>query len=150
MKAINILLVEDNPTDLLLAREAINRCQNPIELHIAYDGQEALGFLEQHATTETSNSPSMVLLDLKLGGMDSLELLRHIRQNPKLRYLPVIIMSAQADWLEAKRFFAAGANSYLPKPMDLEEFQIIIQGLEMFWLESCVLPAHNYFALDVA
>lgn len=150
MKAVNILLVEDNPQDLLLAREAINSCQNNISLHAVENGHQALEFLEKKGAYQAAETPSMVLLDLSFPFMDSMELLCSIRMNPKLRYIPVLVMSAEADWQEAKRFYASGANSYLPKPTDFGEFTRIIQWMEMFWLEACVLPDQNYLAVDAA
>jgi two-component system response regulator len=150
MKAVTILLVEDNPTDLLLAREAINSCQNNISLHAVQNGQQALDFLEKKGVYRTVETPSIVLLDLMQPGTGSMDLLCTIRKNLKLRYIPVIVMSSQSDWQEARRYYASGANSYLPKPHDYNEFAKIIQGMEMFWLEACVLPAQNYFAVEAA
>lgn len=150
MKAVNILLVEDNPQDLLLAREAIKSCQNNISLHTVQNGQQALDFLEKKGVYQAAETPSIVLLDLKRSNMDSMDLLCTIRMNPKLRYIPVLVMSAQTDWREAKRYYASGANSYMPKPKDFDEFVRVIQWMEMFWLEACVLPAQNYYAIDAA
>lgn len=150
MKAHDILLVEDNQKDLLLAREAINSCQNNINLHAAHTIQQALDFLEKKGSYRGVKTPSLILLNLERSTMGSLELLRMIRRRPKLRYIPVLVMSDQTHWEESKRFFASGANSYLPKPNDFESFSKIMQWMEMFWLEACVLPAQNYFAVDAA
>ena len=132
----HILLVEDDPSDIELAKRAIEKQQIPAELILAEDGQEALDYLLCTGKYEGANVPlpAVMLLDLKLPKVDGLAVLQQVRANERTRALPVVILTTsteQADMLASYNF---GANSYVRKPVDLAEFYKIVAHLGTYWL----------------
>lgn len=124
-----ILLVEDNPDDVELTRDALreNRIANPLVL--AHDGAEALAYLAQ-----ADPLPRVVLLDLKLPKVDGLEVLRSIREQPHLRGLPVVVLTTSREERDLVESYRLGANSYVRKPVDFVEFHDAVRTLGLFWL----------------
>jgi chemotaxis family two-component system response regulator Rcp1 len=140
MKTIDILLIEDNPTDVLLAKEAVASCHHLINIFVARDGLEGLAYLKKEGSFTKAQLPSLILLDLNLPRMGGLEFLQTLRRHPRLSYLPVLVMSTSTDQREVNRCYAAGATGYIPKPVDFNEFVSIMQGIEKFWFDTCILP----------
>ncbi len=135
-----ILLVEDNPDDEALALRAFKKSNVSNEIVIARDGEEALNYLfdgEQNATREL---PSVVLLDLKLPKIDGLEVLRRIRENPETKRLPVVILTSSKHEEDLIEGYDLGANSYVRKPVDFNEFVAAVGQLGMYWLLLNELP----------
>jgi two-component system response regulator len=127
-----ILLVEDNDDDVRLTQRALqkNKISNP--LVVVGDGVAALDYLQSGA--ERSDLPSLVLLDLKLPRLDGLEVLRRIRTDPKLRRQPVVILTTSREEQDIIRSYDLGANSYIRKPVDFEQFTAAINQLGLYWL----------------
>jgi two-component system response regulator len=124
-----ILLVEDNPDDVELTRDALteNKIANP--LIVASDGAEALQYLE------TANPlPRVVLLDLKLPKIDGLDVLRAMRQNERTRDLPVVVLTTSREESDLVESYRLGANSYVRKPVDFVEFHDAVRTLGLYWL----------------
>ncbi len=139
-RAVEVLLVEDNPGDVVLTREAFEDARVDIHLSVAADGPSAFAELEGRRTTPGARLPDLVLLDLNLPGMDGHEILRRIRTDDDLRHLPVIIMTTSDrpdDVLDAYR---GTANSYITKPLDPDEFLAAVRGLGDYWLRVVELP----------
>lgn len=132
-----ILLVEDNPDDQELTRRALlaNRILNDVV--IAEDGAEALDYLfgeGRWAGDERPARPQIVLLDLKLPKIDGLEVLRRIRADPRTALLPVIILTSSSEERDVIESYGHGANSYVRKPVEFEEFSDAVRQLGLYWL----------------
>lgn len=137
MKDKIILLVEDNPDDEQLTLRALKKAHISNEIVVVRDGAEALDFLfcrNQHAKRDATILPQVVLLDLKLPKMDGLEVLRHIRNNPQTKLLPVTILTSSKEEKDLVASYTSGANSYICKPVDVEQFNHAIQQLGLYWL----------------
>lgn len=137
MSEKTILLVEDNPDDLTLTLHAFasNRIANPVVT--ARDGVEALDYLfgtGAHAGREPGALPALVLLDLKLPRIDGLEVLRRIRAHPRTRLLPVVILTSSNEDQDRIEGYSLGANSYVRKPVDFDEFVRAAGQLGLYWL----------------
>jgi chemotaxis family two-component system response regulator Rcp1 len=140
MRPIEILLVEDNPGDVRLTREALKEAKVRNNLAVANDGVEALAYLRREPPHEAANRPDLVLLDLNLPRKDGREVLAEIKADPDLRRLPVVVLTtstAEKDILESYNLYA---NCYITKPVDLDQFLSIVTSIEDFWLTIVKLP----------
>ena len=140
-----ILLVEDNPDDVDLTLRAFRKSKIANEIVIARDGVEALDYLfatGQHAGRDNSSLPQLVLLDLKLPGLDGLQVLERIRANPKTRLLPVVILTSSTEQPDLVTGYSLGANSYIRKPVDFQEFLVAVRRLGLYWLLLNQPPPH--------
>jgi len=132
-----ILLVEDNPSDIGLTQRALAKSRIANELVVAEDGQEALDYLfatGKHTARDVSDIPALVLLDLKLPGMDRLEVLRQIRLNPRTNRLPVVILTTSKEEQDVAQSYDLGANSTIRKPVDFTQFAEAVEHLGLYWL----------------
>jgi two-component system response regulator len=137
MNGKSILLVEDNPDDAALTLHAMETNRIGNALVIARDGVEALDYLfgtGAHAGRDTKDLPAVVLLDLKLPRIDGLEVLRRVRENPQTRLLPVVILTSSNEEEDRIRGYALGANSYVRKPVDFDDFIRAAGQLGLYWL----------------
>ena len=126
---VSILLVEDNPDDAALTELAL-RGGTPAHLEIARNGEEALDYL----FNDTNELPRLVLLDLRLPTIDGLEVLRRIRDNARTRLTPVVILTNSSAASDVAAGYRAGANSYVRKPVDYDQFAELIRQLGAYWL----------------
>lgn len=136
----HILLIEDNPADIELTRQCFRECRVLNEVHAATDGDTALAFLRRNGPFATAPRPDLVLLDLNLPGIDGREILTSIKRDPELQTIPVIVLTtsdADSDILEAYRL---QANSYLRKPVDLDEFIELADVVCHYWFHYVELP----------
>ena len=132
-----ILLVEDNPDDVLLTRRALQKNNILNELVVAEDGVEALDYLfgrGAHAGRNLGNQPQVILLDIKLPRMDGIEVLRHIRANECTRLLPVVMLTSSTEERDRLETYSLGANSYIRKPVDFQQFMEAVRQLGLYWL----------------
>jgi two-component system, response regulator len=132
-----ILLVEDNPSDADLTRRALTRGHISNQLVVAEDGQEALDYLRGEGTyagRAVSETPSVVLLDLKLPKVSGLEVLRAIRADARIKRVPVVILTSSKEEEDVAAGYDLGVNSYVRKPVDFKEFQVAIENLGLYWL----------------
>lgn len=132
-----ILLVEDNPDDEALTMRAFqrNNIRNPVVC--VRDGQEALDWLfgeGAHASRDATDRPSVVLLDLKLPKVDGLEVLRRVREHPTAKLTPIVILTSSREERDRLEGYSLGANSYIQKPVDFEQFVDAIRQLGLYWL----------------
>ncbi|MFM9966617.1 MAG: response regulator [Planctomycetaceae bacterium] len=136
----HILLIEDNPADVELTRQCFRESRIPNEVHAASEGDTALAFLRRQGQFAAAPRPDLVLLDLNLPGIDGREILATIKRDPNLRTIPVVILTtsdADDDILEAYRL---QANSYLRKPVDLDEFIELANAICEYWFHYGQLP----------
>ena len=143
MASHKILLVEDNPDDVELALHACRRNRLSAEVVVARDGEEALEYLfaiGRYAGREQGDLPAVMVLDLKLPGMDGLEVLRSIRQRPETRRLPVVILTSSESEEHVMGGYELGANSFIRKPTEFEAFTDIMERLQRYWLVTNTAP----------
>ncbi len=139
-RTIEILLVEDSPTDALLTQEALDQSQVRNRLHLVENGVEALSFLRREGKYAGLPRPDIILLDLNLPKKGGLEVLEEIKKDEELRLIPVVILStsrAQDDVLKA---YGLNANCYVVKSVDFAEFTHILRSLREFWFDVVTLP----------
>jgi CheY-like chemotaxis protein len=132
-----ILLVEDNPDDEALAIRALKRHHIGNEIVVAHDGVEALDYLfctGIYADRDIANKPSVVLLDLKLPRIDGLEVLRRVREDPRTKFLPIVVLTTSSEEGDLLNSYSLGCNSYIRKPVDFVQFSEAIRQLGMYWL----------------
>jgi CheY-like chemotaxis protein len=132
---IEILLVEDNPGDARLTREALRDARVRNHLHVAADGVEALAFLRRQGKHAAVAKPDLILLDLNLPKKDGREVLEEIKQDDQLRHIPVVILTTSQAERDIAESYRLRANAYVTKPVDLEQFLRVVQSIEHFWLE---------------
>ena len=140
-----ILLVEDNPDDVELTLRAFRKSKIANEIVVARDGVEALDYLfatGQHAGRDNSALPQLVLLDLKLPRLDGLQVLERIRAHPKTSLLPVVILTSSTEQPDLLSGYKLGANSYIRKPVDFQEFVLAVRRLGLYWLLLNQPPPH--------
>jgi two-component system response regulator len=129
-----ILLVEDNPDDVELTLLAFERSNLTNEVTVARDGVEALAILHGSGDQPPRLPFALVLLDLKLPRIDGFEVLQRIRAHPLTRLLPVVVLTSSAQERDLVQTYASGANSYIVKPVDFEQFLVAAQHIGMYWL----------------
>lgn len=133
----SILLVEDNPDDVRLTKRALARNNISNELVVLTDGVDALEYLINVSNPETGRPgglPAVILLDLKLPRMDGLELLKAIRAHERLKRQPVVILTSSKEQQDIVKSYDLGANSYIRKPVDFEQFMEAVRYLGLYWL----------------
>ncbi|MEV4055024.1 response regulator [Amycolatopsis sp. NPDC049688] len=137
---IDILLVEDDPGDVLMTREAFahHKIRNP--LHVAEDGVEALRFLHREGPFRDSPRPGLILLDLNLPRKDGRELLGEIKQDPALRTIPVVVLTTSEAEEDILCSYELHANAYVTKPVDFEKFVEVVRKIDDFWVTVVQLP----------
>ena len=134
-----LLLVEDNYGDVLLAREAFRSAKIRNNLTVARDGEEALRILRREGVQAAKPRPDLILLDLNLPRLDGREVLQAIKADPDLRLIPVIVMTSSKAEIDVLKSYQLSANGYVVKPVDFERLQEIVASLESFWFTVVVL-----------
>ena len=137
---IQVLLVEDDPGDVLMTREAFEDEKVRNELHVVGNGVDALAFLRREGDYADAPTPDLVLLDLNLPRMDGREVLAHIKSDAALRVIPVVVLTTSRAEEDVLRAYDLNANCYITKPVDLEQFIRVVQAIEDFWLTIVRLP----------
>ncbi|WP_432985742.1 response regulator [Dactylosporangium sp. CA-233914] len=125
-----VLLVEDNPDDLELARLAFERGSFASAVDVARDGAEALDYL----FTPRPEPPQVVLLDIKLPLVDGIDVLRRVKSDPRTRHIPVVMLTSSAQDRDLHACYELGANSYIVKPVDMEQFMAAVNNIGVYWL----------------
>ena len=139
-RAIEILMVEDNPGDVRLTREALKGGKVWNQLHVVEDGVAALDFLNRRPPHEDAPRPDLILLDLNLPKKDGREVLAAIKSDESLKPIPVVILTTSQAEEDVIRAYALNANCYVTKPVDFLQFTRIVQAIESFWLTVVTLP----------
>lgn len=139
----HILLVEDNPGDIRLIREALIECGIPHRLTVSTDGAAALEYLLRTASRPGSPLPDLILLDLNLPKKDGREVLVKIKEDAILRRIPVVVLSSSEAEDDIRTAYESFANCYVSKPLDLEAFFGVVETIIRFWAETVVLPVRS-------
>ena len=142
LRPIEILMVEDNPGDVRLTREALKEGKIWNEIQVVSDGVAALEFLRRKPPYETAPRPDLVLLDLNLPKKDGREVLSSMKADPLLKAIPVVILTTSQAEEDVIRAYNLNCNCYVTKPVDFEQFTRIVQAIEQFWLTIVTLPPH--------
>ncbi len=139
-RPVEILLVEDNPADVRLTSEALREGKVRNNLSVAGDGVEALAFLRRQGVYAQAPRPDLILLDLNLPRKDGREVLQEVKQDPSLRYIPVVILSSSPAEQDILRAYNLHANCYVTKPVDLDQFITVVKSIETFRFTIVKLP----------
>ena len=131
-----ILLVEDNPDDEALTLRALQKGKVKTEIVVVRDGKEALDYLlyEGSYSERLKGNPQLILLDLQLPKVDGLEVLRILRKNESTKYIPVVLLTSMEDEKALMAGYSGGANSFVVKPLDIEQFTKAVQQLHLYWI----------------
>ncbi|HUQ99196.1 MAG TPA: response regulator [Gemmatimonadaceae bacterium] len=141
---IEILLVEDNPGDVRLTREALAGAKFPTLLTVAKDGVEAMELLHRRADSTETPLPDVILLDLNLPKKDGREVLSEIKGDERLKRIPIVMLTTSAAEGDILMSYNLGANCYVTKPVDLDEFVGAVKSIEDFWLKVVKLPSQSF------
>ncbi|MCH7740427.1 MAG: response regulator [Chloroflexi bacterium] len=143
-KAIEILLVEDNPNDVELTLHALRSNNIANEVHVARDGEEALEMIFGSGRwADHPERPAIVLLDLKLPKVDGLEVLRKLKTDPRTQAMPVVVLTSSREEPDIAAAYQLGANSYIVKPVDFDQFLDCVRQLGLYWLLLNEHPPEN-------
>jgi CheY-like chemotaxis protein len=133
---IEILLVEDNPADVRLTIEALKEARVRNRLHVARDGVEAMEMLRSGGATPR---PDLILLDLNLPRKNGREVLQFVKDDETLRHIPVVILTTSQAEQDILQSYRLGANAFITKPVEIEQFFQVVRAMEQFWLEAVKL-----------
>ena len=139
-KQFEILLVEDNPGDVRLIQEALNSSEFSSNLTVAVDGEEAMAVLRMEGEHADAPSPDLVLLDLNLPKKPGQEVLAEIKEDPQLKRIPVVVLTSSQAETDVLSSYNLQANSYVNKPVDVGQFNTVIQRVQAYWLAISRLP----------
>src|SRR5712692_8088426 len=145
-RELDILLVEDNQDDMDLALHALRREKLANSIYVARDGEEALDFLfcrGAFASRSFEHPPKLVLLDLKLPKVDGLEVLKQAKGDPRTRAIPIVIMTSSKEERDLVRSYDRGANSFIQKPVDFEQFRQTVKTAGLYWMVINHRPLSN-------
>lgn len=142
-KPIEILLVEDNPGDVRLTQEALAEGKITNHLAVVNDGEQAMDYLHQRGEYKGATRPDLVLLDFNLPRMDGREVLAQIKSDPKLRPIPVVVLTTSSNADDINQAYGLNCNCYLTKPVDLEQFLEVVESIDAFWLTVVTLPSQK-------
>ena len=142
VRPFEVLLVEDNPGDVLLTTEALEEAKLHINMSVVADGVEALDFLYCRGPYAEAPRPDLMLLDLNMPRKDGREVLAEIKADPDLRGIPVVVLTTSRAEQDIVRTYNLHANAYVTKPVDLEQFMTIVHAINQFWFTIVTLPPH--------
>jgi CheY-like chemotaxis protein len=140
LKPIDVLLVEDDPGDVMMTREAFQDYKVQNQLHVVSDGAEAMAFLRQEGDYAGRPRPDLVLLDLNLPRMDGRQVLESIKSDPELASIPVVVLTTSENEDDVLRSYSLHANAYVTKPVDFERFIQVIRQIDEFFVTVVRLP----------
>jgi CheY-like chemotaxis protein len=145
---VEILLVEDSPEDAELTLRSLRRNNLANRIYWARDGEEALDFLfcrGPFSSRSFQTPPKVVFLDLKLPKVDGLQVLRHMKEDPRTQPIPVVIVTSSREEADVVRGYRNGANSYVQKPVDFDQFREAVRQLGLYWLVTNEAPPETVF-----
>ncbi|HEV3439027.1 MAG TPA: response regulator [Gemmata sp.] len=143
LQPVEILLVEDSPTDVLLAKEALEYSKVVNNLHTVPDGVEAMAFLRKEGKYQDVPRPGLILLDLNLPRKDGREVLAEIKSDEKLKRIPVVVLTTSKSEADVLKAYGLYANCYIVKPVDFEKFADVVKNIENFWFSVVTLPGEQ-------
>jgi two-component system, chemotaxis family, response regulator Rcp1 len=140
LQPVEILLVEDNPVDVMMTREAFANGRICNNLHVVEDGEDAMDFLYRRGKYSSAPPPDVILLDLNLPRKDGREVLAEIKADPSLRHIPIIILTTSESEEDIFRSYELQANCFITKPVDMEQFTGTLECIGDFWFALVQLP----------
>ncbi|TVQ02486.1 MAG: response regulator [Balneolaceae bacterium] len=143
MKTMHILLVEDNEGDILLIREAFEDARMINDLFVVKDGEKAIHYLNKREGFEDVQTPDIILLDINLPRKNGFEVLEYIKENDKLKHIPVIMLTTSSSEKDVYSSYQKHANCFITKPIDVETFLKVITSIEYFWIHLVTLPGER-------
>jgi two-component system, chemotaxis family, response regulator Rcp1 len=143
VKPVEILLVDDSPSDVRLTKEAIKEFKMFNNVTVARDGVEAMAFLHKEGKNSGAICPDLILLDLNMPRKDGRETLAEIKADPNLRRIPVVILTVSKAEEDVLKAYDLHANCYVTKPMDIEQFSKIVKTIDDFWFSIVTLPPNG-------
>ena len=138
--AVEILIVEDNPADVRLTREALKEANVRNNLTVASDGEEAIAILRKEGRFAGAGRPDLILLDLNRPKKDGREVLAEVKADPRLRRIPIVVLTTSDDEEDIIMTYDLHANCYVTKPADLDQFGAIVRSVKDFWFTIAKLP----------
>lgn len=133
MKPVEVLLVEDDPGDVILTQEGLRASKLHINLHVVDNGEKALAFLHREPPYDDAPRPGLIILDLNLPRINGMEVLKEIKSNEALQTIPTVILTTSRAEEDVVRSYKLGANCYVSKPLNLDEFVKVVSSIESFW-----------------
>ncbi|MBI5522156.1 MAG: response regulator [Desulfarculus sp.] len=140
VKALQVLMVEDNPDDVDLTREALKDAKVVVDMEVVQDGVEAMAFLRREGPYAHAPRPDLILLDLNMPRKDGREVLAEIKADPSLRRIPVVVLTTSQAEEDIMRAYDLHVNCYIAKPVDFEQFIKVVKAIEGFWFSVVTLP----------
>jgi len=140
-RPMEILLVDDNPGDVRLTAEALKDGKVENKLHTAKDGMEAIAFLRRKGRYTDAPRPALILLDLNMPRMNGRQVLAEIKEDSALRHIPVVILTGSREMDDIVNMYDLHANCYVTKPIDFEQFTMMVKSITDFWLTIVKLPS---------
>lgn len=140
MKAIHILLVEDNEGDILLTKEALEDARIYINLSVVKDGKEAMDFLGKKDKYFNADLPDIILLDVNLPKKNGHEVLKYVKEDENLKHIPVIMLTTSSSQKDINLSYNNFANCYITKPVEANDFLAVVTSIENFWISIVKLP----------
>jgi chemotaxis family two-component system response regulator Rcp1 len=140
LRPINVLLVEDSPTDLLMTREALEHAKVLLTLHVVEDGVQAMEFLRRSGKYASMPRPDLILLDLNLPRKDGREVLAEIKVDPVLKVIPVVVLTTSKADEDIAKAYSSHANCFITKPVGFANFNEVMRSIERFWFAVVSLP----------
>jgi chemotaxis family two-component system response regulator Rcp1 len=141
--SIQVLLVEDNPGDVRLTKEALKEGKMLNRVTVVGDGEEALSFLRRQGKYADAGQPDLILLDLNLPKKDGRQVLAEIKADPGLKRIPVVVLTTSSAEEDILKTYDLHANCYVTKPVDLEQFMRVVKSIEDFWVTVVKLPSEE-------
>ena len=145
MRPVEVLLIEDNPGDVRLTKEALKEGKIINNLHVTEDGVEALAYLRKQGKFKNEPLPDLILLDLNLPRKDGRELLVEIKEDQHFKHIPVVILTTSKAETDIIKSYESHANCYITKPVDMNQFIQIVKSIEHFWFYIVKLPPNENF-----
>ncbi|MFK7923140.1 MAG: response regulator [Bacteroidia bacterium] len=141
---MNILLVEDNPGDVRLTREALKEggFRQEIELMVVPDGEQAMRYLNKESPYTDVFTPDLIFMDLNLPRLDGREVLKRLKSDPRFKTIPIVILTTSEAIKDIQYSYQYHANCYITKPVDISQFIDVIKSIENFWFTIVKLPTH--------
>jgi chemotaxis family two-component system response regulator Rcp1 len=145
---IHVLLIEDKASDVRLTQEAFREANEAVQLHVAIDGIEAMSFLLQEGAYADAPRPALTLLDLNVPGLDGREVLVRIKNDDRLKNIPIVILTSSESEADVVNSYQSQANCYISKPVHFEEFHSLVRSISDFWLRKIKSPEPQPEALS--
>ncbi len=140
LRAVTILIMEDNPSDVMIMREALAHAKVRIKLHVACDGVAGLEFLRRMGAHANAPRPDLILLDLNMPRKDGHEVLAEVKADESLRRIPVVVLTTSQAEDDVARAYGAHVNCYIRKPVDFDRLTEVVKSIEDFWFTVVTLP----------